>query len=58
MSNSRFIIIAGEDLITSPTEPTYDTLIKEREIALKNENFEEWFRITKLLIERECEFIL
>jgi len=47
----KFVIIAGEDIITSPTESTYNSLIKEREIALENDNFEEWFRITKLLID-------
>lgn len=47
----KFVIIAGEDLITPPTEPTYDDLIKEREIALNNDNFEVWFRITKILID-------
>lgn len=47
----KFVIIAGEDLITSPDEPTYDDLIKERELALENDNFEEWFRITTILID-------
>lgn len=51
MKNS-FTIIAGEE-VNSPSliKSTYYYLVKEREIALKNNNYEEWFRISKLLID-------